>query len=357
MSTIYFSQIREDSLVERTLTSIFVPNRIAIIGSGGCSAFSVLDDSVQEVFCIDQNPAQCALIELKKAAIETLDRGDYLAFIGELPHDHRKEIYERLASQLPDYAKDFWEQHKDFIDVGINKCGVNEQFYRFIGDNICNSLYGREIWNQLFSSLSLEEQHEFYDQYLSSPVWKTAMNILLSKTTHLQFFPAFMFINASENDFGNFFLAQFEQEIKGKRVINNYFISQILFSSYLYKQAEGTPYYLSEEGYQKTKRNIGKLTIHPVALQCFLENTEAIDAFYLSNIFDWENYEGIQRICKGILSAKSKDATVLYRNMLSVQSMPQMFLEQLEMNHELSEECRKMERSMLYQKVTVGRLR
>lgn len=357
MSTIYFSQIREDSLIERTLISRFVPTRIAIIGSGGCSAFSVLDDSVQEVFCVDQNPAQCALIELKKVAIESLNREDYLAFIGELPHDRRKEIYKRLAPQLPNYAKDFWEQHREFINVGINKCGITEQFYRFIGDNICNSLYGREIWNQLFSSSSLEEQHEFYYQYLSSPVWKAAINILLSKTTHLQFFPAFMFANASENDFGNFFLSQFEQEIKEKRVTNNYFISQILFSSYLYKQEEGTPYYLSEEGYKKAKRNIGKLTVHPVSLQCFLENTEAIDAFYLSNIFDWANYEGIQQICKGILAAKSKDATVLYRNMLSVQNMPQMFLEQLEINYKLSEECWKMERSMLYQKVTIGRLR
>ncbi len=356
MSTIYFSQIREDSLIERTITAKFLPNRIAIIGSGGCTAFSILDGRVKEVLCIDLNPAQCALIELKKAAIRSLEREDFLGFIGELPYDSREEIFEKLAPHLPEYVKDYWDRNTDSIVIGINKCGINEKFYQFIGDNICNNLYGKEIWCQLFSVSSIEEQYAFYQKYLSSPVWKTAINILLSRTTHLQFFPAFMFENTSENDFGHFFLKQFEQEIKKNSVTNNYFISQILFSAYLYDQKEGTPFYLSEEGYQRAKKNIEKITVHPVALEIFLKNNESIDAFYLSNIFDWASHDGIEEICNGILSAKSNETVVLYRNMLSVQKMPQFFLQQLQINHALSEECLRMERSMLYQKVTIGSL-
>jgi S-adenosylmethionine:diacylglycerol 3-amino-3-carboxypropyl transferase len=357
MSTIYFSQIREDSLVERTITSKFAPERIAIIGSGGCTAFSVLDDQLKQVYCIDHNPAQCALIELKKAAIRELDRECYLGFIGEWPYTIRNDIYENLAPQLPYYARDFWDRNRELIDVGINKCGINEKFYRFIGENVCNSLYDKEIWNQLFSTTSLEEQHSFVNKYLSSPVWKTAIKILLSKTTHLQFFPAFMFENANEHDFGQFFLAQFEKEMKEKRVTNNYFISQLLFSSYLYNQKEGTPYYLTEEGFKRAKRNIAKLSVHPVSIQSFLKEAEVIDAFYLSNIFDWASTEETIQICKAILAAKSKDAMVLFRNMLSVSKLPNFFQEQFVINRELSEECLRLERSMLYQKLTLGCLK
>ncbi|WP_010283580.1 DUF3419 family protein [Bacillus timonensis] len=355
MSNIYFSQIREDSLVEREISRMAKPKKVLVIGSGGCTAFSILNDSVKQVLCVDVNPAQCALIELKKAALSHFSLKEFLAFIGEATSQNRVQMYEMVANALPNYAREFWQHHQREIELGVNHCGVNERFYRFIGENICRNIYDESVWKELFSAKSIEVQQEFYEKYLTSAEWKTAVKILLSKTTHLHFFPSFMFANASENDFGNFFLNQFENEVKTKPIHNNYFLSQILFSSYLYEEGEGVPFYLSEDGYEAAKRNIGKLSIHPVSIEELLRKEQSIDAFYLSNIFDWANGKGKESICNGILQAKSDQAAVvLFRNMLNTSHLSDAFMKHFICDVGLSNHCKDLERSMLYQKITVG---
>ncbi|MEK5443973.1 MULTISPECIES: DUF3419 family protein [unclassified Fredinandcohnia] len=350
MSNIYFSQIREDSLVEREISRIVGPQKVLVVGSGGCTAFSILTDTINQVLCVDVNPAQCALIELKKAAIQQFSLNDFLSFIGETDCDNRGEMYEEIAEELPEYARHFWELHRSEIEEGINHCGINERFYRFIGGNICRNVYDETVWNQLFSAKNLDEQQRFYEEYLTTAQWRTAVKILLSKTTHLQFFPSFMFKNASEHDFGNFFLSQFEKEVKTKPIHNNYFLSQILFSTYLYDHVEGVPFYLTPEGYEEVKRNIDKMFIYPVSIQSLLEKENSIDAFYLSNVFDWADEKGKASICCRVIQAKSANSVLMFRNMLSMSTLPDRFIR----DEELSLRCETLERSMLYQKITVG---
>ncbi|MEH7238342.1 DUF3419 family protein [Bacillus sp. JJ1562] len=354
MSSIFFSQIREDSLVEREISKIAKPKKVLVIGSGGCTAFSILNDSVDQVLCVDVNPAQCALIELKKAAIQHLTRNEFLAFIGEVACQNRVQLYDAVVNDLPDYAREYWKKHIHEIELGINHCGVNERFYRFIGENICRNIYDETVWRELFSANNLKEQQEFYEKYMTTSEWRTAAKILLSKTTHLQFFPSFMFANASESDFAEFFLSQFEKEVKTKLIHNNYFLTQILFSSYLFDHDEGVPFYLSEEGYESVKRNIEKLSIHSLSIQELLNKEHSIDAFYLSNVFDWSDIKGTESICNGILRAKSEKAVVLFRNMLSTSQLPDVFMKHFIYDEELSMRCEGLERSMLYQKITVG---
>lgn len=355
MFDLFFSQIREDSLVEREISKLENPKKLIVVGSGGCTAFSLLNDDVEKVICVDYNPAQCALIELKKTAIQHLGREEYLAFIGEAPDDRRIETFRILSQYLRESTRNYWEHKPEAIQQGINHCGVNERFYRFIGENIRRNLYDESIWIQLFESKNLGEQIAFYEKYLTTAQWKTAVKLLLSKTTHLQFFPNFMFSNASENDFGNFFMMQFEKEVTTKRIHNNYFLSQILFSSYLYNEPEGLPYYMSEQGYETAKRNIEKVHIYNESLQSILQKVDSIDAFYLSNVFDWASEKDRVQICNGILEAKSTNAVVLYRNMLSTSRLPEFFNENFGIDKKLSSYCEQLERSMLYQKVTVGR--
>ncbi|WP_099353338.1 DUF3419 family protein [Fredinandcohnia onubensis] len=356
MSDIYFSQIREDSLVEREISRIVGPQKVLVVGSGGCTAFSILTDTINQVLCVDLNPAQCALIELKKVAIQQFALNDFLAFIGEIDCENRNEMYEEIAEELPDYARQFWKLHRSEIENGINHCGVNERFYRFLGENICRNVYDESVWNHLFSAKNLAEQQLFYEEYLTTAQWRTAVKILLSKTTHLQFFPSFMFKNASENDFGNFFLSQFEKEVKTKPIHNNYFLSQILFSTYLYDQVEGVPLYLTPEGYEEVKRNIDKLLIYPMSIQDLLEKENSIDAFYLSNVFDWADEKGKEAICNSMIQSKSEKAVLLFRNMLSTSKLPDFFADRFIRDEELSKRCEGLERSMLYQKITVGQL-
>ncbi|MEJ8544789.1 DUF3419 family protein [Brevibacillus borstelensis] len=354
MADIYFAQIREDSLVERSLASRFRPRRIVMIGSGGCTAFSLLSDDAEIVYAIDQNPAQAALIECKRAAIAQLSREEYLAFIGEADGSDRLETYRLLAPQLPDWARAFWDKHPELIALGLNQCGVTERFYRFVGQNIRNNVYGDEVWKKLLNSRSVDEQIAFAARYLQTEAWQTAIKILLSKTTHLQFFPAFMFANASEHDFGTFFEAMFQRELRTRLMAGNYFFTQLLFSSYGPDHPEGTPWYLSKSGYELARRNLHKLHVCPCSLQEAVPRLAGIDAFFLSNVFDWATPPQREEIGRALLQAKNGQAVLLYRNMLASPPLPEELRSRFSEDQQLSREMSALERSMMYKQMTVG---
>ncbi|MBX7230002.1 MAG: BtaA family protein [Burkholderiaceae bacterium] len=357
MYEIYFSQIREDSKVERYFKNPHASERIVCIGSGGCTAFSLLDDSVRNVYAVDVNRAQCALIELKRAAIGKLDRNAFLGFIGEISMLHRIEVYEDLRDSLPSYARKYWDQHRVKIAHGINYVGVTERFYRLVGENLRNSVCGEAAIKALFSCASVEEQRQLFQSEFNTEAWRTAIRVLMSKSTQLVFYPSFWFADSGEGDFGAFFLEQFDKEIQTKRICDNYFLSQLFFGSYIHNQTEGAPHYLSPEGFASAKRNLDKLTVINNSLQSGLQKLADIDAFFLSNVFDWGKEADRFSVCDAVLKAKSDEALLLYRNMYSQVSLSPMLVDRFDADEVLSRELHWMERSMLYRRLTAGVLR
>lgn len=269
----------------------------------------------------------------------------------------RKETYRRLSPLLPEYARSFWDRHPHLLALGVNQCGATERFYRFIAQNIRRNLYGDEIWQELLSCRTLKEQAAFRERYLTSDAWRTAVRLLLSKTTHLQFFPAHMFAQAREQDFGAFFDMMFRRELERRLIGNNYFFTQLMFGTYLLDRPEGAPHYLSEEGFAAAKRNLHKLRVLPLSLQQALPQMQGIDAFFLSNVFDWSDESQRAAICAAVLGAKSREAVLLYRNMLSAPPLPEAFRERVAVDEAWSQEMTGLDRSMMYRQITVGVLR
>ena len=98
MAELFFAQLREDTQVERAVLTRKRATRIACIASGGCGALSLLDDTVEAVIAIDLSPAQCALVELRRAALAALERDAYLGFIGEREDTQRPATYAALPT-------------------------------------------------------------------------------------------------------------------------------------------------------------------------------------------------------------------------------------------------------------------
>jgi S-adenosylmethionine-diacylglycerol 3-amino-3-carboxypropyl transferase len=351
MPEIYFAQIREDSLVERHIMTKFRPRKVLCIGSGGCTAFSILNDDLHELLCVDLNQAQCALVELKKAAITTLERNEFLAFIGERPGSDRLQTFSRLESHLPSYAKDYWASNRGLVKDGINKSGATERFYSFISSKLRDSVYGRDIMQELFGCANLEDQQKVYQKHFTSEHWLQAIRYVLSKDMHLRFFPSYMFAHARVDDFSNFFLERFEVEVKSKLLGNNYFLSQFLFGEYLEHRDEGLPYYLSEAGYKTARNNLHKLRILPSDISSVCRNSPGTDCFFLSNVFDWADQQQRKEICRDILSAASGSASLLYRSMFAAANISSC-LPEAKRDDEYSGFLAKTERSMMYKDIS-----
>ncbi len=357
MTELYFAQVREDPLVELSLMASDRPRSVVTIASGGCTALSLLTDEVERVVAVDLNPFQTALVELRRAALGALDRDAYLRFVGEQHCERRLATYRALAAELSAPARALWDARTELVQAGVQHAGVTERFYRFVGGNLRHSVCDEAVWRELLTASDIDSQQALAENHFRGPRWETALRVLLSKTSHLAFFPAFMFEQAAEHDFGAFFDAQFARELRCKPLCGNYFLSQLLYGSYLLDQPGGTPPYLSVDGYQQARRNLQKLEIVCAPLGQWLANARNIDAFFLSNVFDWADAERREQIASAVVTAGHPGSRVLFRHMLARPTLPPTFQARLELCPDSTESLLRHERSMSYRAICSGKLR
>ncbi|MGH7619814.1 MAG: DUF3419 family protein, partial [Gemmatimonadaceae bacterium] len=72
---LYFAQVREDPLLEIEALQPTASDSLVVVGSGGCTALSLLSAGAGRVASVDLNRSQNHLIELKLATVSTMPQG------------------------------------------------------------------------------------------------------------------------------------------------------------------------------------------------------------------------------------------------------------------------------------------
>ena len=179
----FFSQLRysfgnEDWKTEEEALDITPQDVILCITASGDRPLNLLTRECQKIVCIDANPVQNYLLELKAAAMTALDYKQYVAFIGAVPCPNRKEMFKRILPHLPAPAARFWTEHLKMVERGILYQGTVERLTSFAA-KILSVLRGSKV-NKLFAMNNLEEQRQFVRDEWDSYFWRKTFSILLN---------------------------------------------------------------------------------------------------------------------------------------------------------------------------------
>ncbi|MBL8245850.1 MAG: DUF3419 family protein, partial [Rhodanobacteraceae bacterium] len=116
-SRLIYNTCWEDPRADRALLGVGRGARIAMITSAGCNALDYLLDDPAEIHCVDLNPRQNALLDLKLAAVAGLAHEDLFALFGEGAHSDFAGIYRHeLRRRLAPESAAFWDRHAHWFD-------------------------------------------------------------------------------------------------------------------------------------------------------------------------------------------------------------------------------------------------
>ena len=116
-SLIRYSQVWEDASILCEGLDINGEDNVLSIGSAGCNAFVMLIAGAKSVVAVDLNPAQIALINLKKQAILQYSLDEYRSLVGVSKEHNPIELYNNLRDKLSESVQLFWDQN--FVECGI----------------------------------------------------------------------------------------------------------------------------------------------------------------------------------------------------------------------------------------------
>lgn len=356
----------EDPRCDRRLLQLDKDSEVVMITSAGCNALDYLLDSPKKVNCIDMNPRQNALLELKLASFRTNSFPDHFSFFGYGKHDNADAYYqEALRPALPGFAAEYWDKNIDFFNgKGLRKSfyhyGTSGTFAWLVNNYLKTRPRLRKKIKRLFEADSLEEQKEIYFQ-VENRVLNRFVEWFMNK--HLTM--CMLGVPQSQQEL---FATKYERGVVGflqeclRQVFtrlstrDNYFWRLYTHGAYT---AECCPEYLVESNFQDLCAKTGRIQTHTTTISGFLkENPGAYSHFILLDHQDWlaaNDREALAEEWELILANSRPGTRILLRSAAAeVTFFPDFVLDRLAFEQELTRETHAEDRVGTYASVYLG---
>lgn len=179
-----YNQCWEDPALDREVLQIGRSDRIVTITSAGCNALDYLLSDPAEIACVDVNPHQNALLELKIAAIQNLTYEQFFEMFGRgRIQDHARLYRDKLREHLTPRAREIWDRHIGYFNPtgpGLYFHGAAGMFARAIRWYL--NQRGLEPALKEFQQCgSLDAQSEFYRDRIAADLWSPLVRFMMNR--------------------------------------------------------------------------------------------------------------------------------------------------------------------------------
>ena len=352
LSKLIFTHNWEDPCIDERVLNIKDNDTIFTITSGGCNTLGFLRYNPGAIHCVDINPAQNYLMELKKSAFKELDFHELMDFFGLRKCDHRSDIYKKLRPLLTADAAAFWDQHIHLIRKGLIMNGRYERFVKMAG-GILRLLQGNKKTKTFFTIQSVEEQKKFYTNRWDNKRWKWIFRTMLNKDRLAKkgLVADYFYFDDGSSSFSESFYKRATHVMTDLPAQSNYFISLYLLGHYLNETA--VPEYLKVENFNSIKKNIDKIFPVSADSKYWLEQQKdnMFDAFALSNICELMNDKDTHKLFCEVIRTAKPGARIIFRNLMIPREVPEDLRGVIVKDDILSKEIQQSDRSFVYGKV------
>ncbi len=343
-SRLSYSFGNEDWKTEAEALKIQPEDTVLSVTASGDRPLNLLLSECKQLLSIDANPHQNALLELKKAAMAALPYEEYLAFLGAAPCKNRLELLQKIGGSFP--------FSKRMIRKGILYQGATERLCGF-GAKILRMTRGEKI-DRLFEFNSLEEQKHFVKHEWNTRTWQKVCTYgLHPRVTRFTLKdPGLYAYVAPHIHPGMYVCERMNQHLEYGLAKDNYFISLILKGKVA---PRAFPPYLTEDGANRIRKNLGRLTTQTIDLISYLKQapSESIDCFSLSDVASYISDEAFVTLLQEIHRTAKPGARFSIRQFMSRRMIPQELAPLFTRNLPLEKELEHQDNCFVYH-FTVG---
>jgi len=356
----------EDPRCDRQLLDLQPDSEMVMITSAGCNALDYLLDNPRQINCVDMNPRQNALLELKQVVFKNSDFDQLFQLFGAGRHRHAEELYQdTLRVNLSDSSRQYWDDNMDFF----NGRGIRKSFYHYSTSGtfawMANQYLRvrRNVYDQiqqLFSAISLEEQKRLYYQ-VESKVLNPLTEFFINRhlTLCLVGVPRSqqqLFVEKYEKGAMGFIQECLRKVFTELPIHDNYFYRLYLNGSY---SRDCCPSYLEEGNFGVLRDRCDHIQTHTNTISGFLEaNPNPYSHYVLLDHQDWlaaNNRPALEQEWKLILQNSKPGTRILLRSAAhEIDFFPDFVHQHVQFEQEETARTHKEDRVGTYASVYLG---
>jgi S-adenosylmethionine:diacylglycerol 3-amino-3-carboxypropyl transferase len=306
---------QEDARIECQAMNLRDGDNLLCIASAGEVPLNLLTMKDLHITAVDTERNQIFLSKLKLIAAIKLDTEKAARFLGYMPMNtgERKKIFKSLQSDLrpEDYA--FWNEHMKEIEMGIVHGGRFEKYIAKFRP-VAQLFFGNNKLRELLSCKDIEEQKDYFDQKLSSPLVKGLFKVI--------FHPAIYknrgiqqqgLTNQGSIKMATFFYQRLRDFCTSTPCSLNHYFQFTFFGKVLFNEA--LPEYLQPSGRKAIRDRSSQLDFRTSTFSEALNESLSprFNAFHLSNIGDWMSKDDFQEMLGLIHKKADSKSRIFYR--------------------------------------------
>jgi S-adenosylmethionine-diacylglycerol 3-amino-3-carboxypropyl transferase len=259
------------------------------VASAGDMPLSLLALGAERVTAVDVDAAQLHLLQLKLAAVRTLERESAIAFLGYLPAGRRdrRAWLQRVAEVLPVDSRAFWREHGGAAERGAVWAGRYERFVRRAA-RIAGAPFAGGF-RALFSAGSREEQEEVFRARFERTPLRAIFRLLFHPRVYSGrgMDPRGLRHRDSARSLGDQYFESFRALCTATPARENHLLQLHVLGRVL--TPDTVPAYLARGGFERVRSAGERLRVEHADLVSFLEGAPraAFDGAHLSNVPDW----------------------------------------------------------------------
>jgi S-adenosylmethionine-diacylglycerol 3-amino-3-carboxypropyl transferase len=330
----------EDPRCDRKLLNFQSDSKIVVITSAGCNALDYLLDKPASVDCVDMNPRQNALLELKCSLFKSTNHETLYRFFGDGKHAAAEEVFRAvLKTNLGEYAQKYWSKN---MEIFSGK-GVRKSFYYHGSTGLVAFLFCKFLKTQPQISRAIREMFETEDLYQQRVLYYKIEPFMLNRfavwTLNTHVVQSMLGVPASQQQMAR---TSFKDGMSGyfKQCLRKVFTELSLKDNYFWKlyffgkySETCAPNYLKKENFDTLKNQISKIKTHTNTLSGFLKaNPGQYSHFILLDHQDWlaaNDNAGLQEEWQLILANSRPNAKILLRSAAPNRNFVPSFVENL----------------------------
>ena len=355
-----FAQVREDPVLEIDALDVRSGGRFVVVGSGGCTALSMLAAGAEHVTAVDLNKTQNHITELKAVALGVVSPWEYQGFLGAdaMSSVRRGRIYAALRARLSNGAVSYWDDNHDAIECGVLGAGVSERFIRILAHIVRACVHPRSRIERMLAAATLEEQRRLYNTEWNNRRWRGLFQLLVNRWTFDRTYDPAFFAKVENPGFANHFHRLFERTICEVPVGTNYFLQHMLTGHYPVTRDGGVPPYLDPAWDPTLEEIAGALTIVDGRYEDHLSScmTSSVDGFALSNICEWMDDFSIEALFEEVVRVAKPGARVCFRNFVGHTEVPERLRGRVVEDRDLGLRAIERDRSCVQARIAICRV-
>jgi S-adenosylmethionine-diacylglycerol 3-amino-3-carboxypropyl transferase len=315
----------EDPAVDHQALKLGTDDVVLVITSAGCNALDYALRAPRRIHCVDANPRQNALLELKIAAIRTLAFEDFFRIFGEGYHERFECLYlERMRAELSPFAQAWWDRHTHWFTSGRGSFyfhGLSGVVARCVRGWFKSRPKLRAATIDLLEAGNLDEQRRIYDERVAPMLWNRAVNWTISRQFVMNLLgvphPQRRLVEAQHaGGVAGFIRESVQYVFRQLPLRDNYFWRVYLTGRY---GEDCCPEYLKRGNFERLKSGlVDCIRVHTATVTGFLQQTdEHISRFVLLDHMDWmSSYypDALREEWEAILDRATPHARILLRS-------------------------------------------